>query len=450
MVSIQHAIRMVKDDLANLLEAESIFNHCRTAGHTWRMSRLNPAVLIHLFVMQILNRNTACSHLRHLSGLSFTASAYCQARMRLPLAVIRLLVGHVCQLVGAVCDDEGRWFGHRVWRVDGSSVSMPDTPALQKQFGQPGQQTPGCGFPVASILVLMHAGTGLLMDLIVRPLRVHEMSGIARLHKRLRPGDVIVGDRGFCSYAHLSLVLQGKMHAVLRLHQRIIVSFTPGRLCRAQLPKKQRKGQPGSRYVRRLGRNDQIVIYFKKHSPKSNWMSQAQYDAMPDQIEVRELSYRIKRKGFRTRQVTLVTTLTDPHQYPQEKLAQLYGERWQIEVDLRHLKITLGMDVLHCKTVDGVMKELWMFVLVYNLVRLVMLKTALRQGVDVDRISFVDALRWLCNRQPTDYVCLLMVNPLRSDRIEPRVLKRRRKEYSLMRKPRHELRQALLESQLAD
>lgn len=449
MVSIQQAIQSVKDDLANLLEAESIFKICRTAGHTWRMSLLNPAVLIHLFIMQILNRNTACSHLRHLSGLSFTASAYCQARMRLPLQVITLLVQHVCQLIGAVCDDQERWFGHRVWRVDGSSVSMPDSPVLQQHFGQPGGQAPGCGFPVASILVLMHAGTGLLMDLIVRPLRVHEMSGIVRLQKRLQPQDVIVADRGFCSYAHLCLLLQAKMHAVLRLHQRIIASFTPGRLCRAQLPKHQRKGQPYSRYVRRLGQNDQIVTYFKRSSSKPNWMNQAQFDALPDQIEVRELCYRIKRKGFRTRKVILVTTFTDPNKYPKEELAELYGERWQMEVDLRSLKITLGMDVLHCKTVDGVMKELWMFVLVYNLVRLVMLKTALRQGVDVDRISFVDALRWLCNRQSADHLCMLIVNPLRSARIEPRVVKRRRKQYPLMQKSRHELRQALLKSQLA-
>lgn len=448
MVSINQAIQSVKDDLHNLLDQQSIFKLCKTVGHPWGMGVLNPAVLIHLFVMQILNRNTACSHLRHLSGLSFTASAYCQARMRLPLRVIVLLVRQACQRLDHLCGHSSSlWHGHRVWRIDGSSFSMPDTLPLRKYFGQPSNQLEGCGFTVASFLARMHAGTGMLCDLIVGPLVANDISKVSLLHQRLQPNDVVVGDRGFASYAHLALVLQSKMHAVFRLHQRVKVSFQPNRPCTFDLPHNQRKGIPNSRWLRRIGKQDQLVTYFKPKS-KPKWMIQTQYDAMPNQIVIPELCYQITRRGFRTRTVMLVSTLIDGDQYPKEELVQLYGDRWQMEVDLRSLKITLGMDVLHCKTVDGVLKELWMFVLVYNLVRLVMWQASQQQGVDVERISFVDALRWLHRATPNHALEDLQINPLRRDRVEPRVVKRRRKRYPLLGRPRHVLRQAILKSEV--
>lgn len=449
MVSINEAMRVVKDDLAYLLDPGSIFAICRQVGHSWRNSVLNPAAIIHVFVMQILRGNTACTHLRQLSGLSFTASAYCQARMRLPLKVFQLLVQRLCEHLSGTCDQHALWRGHRLWQVDGSSASMPDTPELQQYFGQPGEQKRGCGFPVTSILALMHAGTGLLTDLLVRPLRTHEMSGIVSLHERLKANDVLIADRGFCSYAHICLLLEGSMHCVFRLHQGIAVSFRPGRPSQKQLPTSQRKGQPRSRYIRKLGRHDQWVEYPRpKTGPK--WMGPQQYVGLPQSIIVRELRYQVHQPGYRSRTITLVTTLLDHKKYPAEELSQLYGDRWQIEVDIRHLKTTLGMEVLHCKTVDGVLKEMWIYMLVYNLVRQVMLEAAKRQGVEPERISFIDALRWLCCVKLGESLTLLVVNPLRTGRIEPRVLKRRMKKYKLMNKPRHVLRQAIINEQLTD
>ena len=443
MVNLHYWLGRVKDDLTNLLDDSSVFSICRSADYRWRMGPLNPAVLIRLFVLQILHSNTAANHLRHLSGLSFTASAYCQARMRLPLKVIILLVRRVAQTLTAVCDQQSLWLGHRVWRIDGSGVSMPDTAPLQKRFGQPSVQPVGCGFPVASILVRIHAGTGLWLDLLVGALVDQDMMHMPRAHERLRANDVIVADRGFCSFAHLALVLQAKMHAVFRLHQRVKVEFTAGRVCALDRPQAQRRHHPNSRWVRRLGQEDQVVRYFKCVSPKPRWMSQQPYESLPDQIDLRELRYRVGRKGFRTRVVTLVTTLLDPQVYPKSQLTQLYGDRWQIEVDLRHIKITLGMDVLRCKTVEGVMKELWMFVLVYNLIRLAMLQAAQRQRVGADRISFIDAQRYLCVLLHSPVNGDLIVNPTRPNRYEPRVIKRRMKKYPLMVKPRHVLRKAM-------
>jgi len=159
---IDEALRRIQQDLAKYLEPDAIFRLCRAARYRWRQRVLDPVTTIHLFVLQILHGNTACSHLPHLAKKRFTASAYCQARARLPLKIFQKLLNNVGQALEAVTDQAERWLGHRVFLLDGSSFSMPDTPELQEKFGQPGAQKPGCGFPVAHLLLLFHAGTGLL------------------------------------------------------------------------------------------------------------------------------------------------------------------------------------------------------------------------------------------------------------------------------------------------
>ena len=173
-------------------------------------------------------------------------------------------------------------------------------------------------------------------------------------------------------------------------------------------------------------------------------MSAEQFAALPPALVLRELRYRVARPGFRSRAITLVSTLLDAQRYRSAALAKLYRLRWRVETNLSHLKRTMKMDVLRCETVAGVMKELTMFALVYNLVRVVMCEAARRQRVEVDRISFVDALRWLTSAEPGEPLPDLIVNPLRPGRIEPRVRKRRPKEYPLMKKPRDKLRKELL------
>jgi len=450
MVNLNRLLGQVKDELQGLLAAETIFEHCRVVGHRWRRSPLNPAMVVHLFIFQLLEGNTACSHLRLLSDRAFTASAYCQARQRLPLKVITRLAQHVGQAVQPLCEVYGRWHGHRLWRVDGTGVSMPDTPELRNCFGQPSLQAEGCGFPVASLVARIHAGTGMMLDMVIGPLVRHDMRLAPKLHKRLKSGDLMLADRGFCSYAHLALLAQQGLDAVFRQHQRKHVRFKHERRREGVLPTKRRNGQRNTELVREIDEHDQVVRYFKSTAPKPKWMSQAEYDALPDEIEVREVRYRIERPGFRTYTVILVTTLTDEHTYPKDELTDLYGDRWQIEVELRDLKTNLGMDALHCKTVEGVLKEIWMLALVYNLVRLVMLQAAARQRVPPDRISFTDALRYLRQFGLTDLDRDLIVNPARPGRVEPRVIKRRMKKFPLMVKPRGQLRQALLKSEVTD
>lgn len=228
------------------------------------------------------------------------------------------------------------------------------------------------------------------------------------------------------------------------MHQRQIVSFRPHR----RAARKNDTGRPRSRWLRRLGVCDQIVEWRKPSTPPG-WMSKDEFTALPASLEVRELRYKIATRGWRVREVTLVTTLLDAEKYPATEVAELYRMRWQVETNLRHLKTTLRMDILHCKTVDGIKKELCIFALVYNLVRAVMLESARRQGVAPNRVSFIDAARWLA-RAVTDplgedavLLTSLIVNPDREDRFEPRVLKRRPKEFPVMKKPRAELRQDL-------
>jgi hypothetical protein len=447
IASILLALRNIKSDVPRHLEASLIIRLCRELNHVWRERTLGPVATVHAFLLQVLYGNTACDHVPHLCGKTFTGEAYCQARARLPLKLFERLLAAVCEALTSCRDETARWCGHRVWLVDGSSCSMPDTPELQLAFGQPGGQKPGCGFPVAHVLALFHAGSGVLQRVLLAPLRTHDMSLVSQVHGALKRDDVLVADRGFCSFVHLAQLRQAGLHGVFRIHQKTIVDFHIGRL---HVPPRTKskcfkgvKGLPRSRWVRWQGHWDQVVEYFKSTTNRPTWMTAEEFAALPDSLLVRELRYTIGRPGFRTRMVQLVTTLLDPDDYPAEELAQLYFDRWNVETNLRHLKQTLRMDVLRSKTEAGVLKEVQMLALVYNLVRLVMLESAKRRHVPADRISFVDALRWLLQAKGGCRIDKLIVNRRRPNRYEPRVRKRRPKEYDLMQKPRAELKQLL-------
>jgi Transposase DDE domain len=439
-LTIPEIVRQFKTDVAKALSPQTIESVCESLGYGWRERVLGPAVTVQFFLLQILHGNIACTALSRLAGLTFTATAYCKARGRLPLSVFAVLLQRVSEALVPETEETGRWHGHRTWTLDGSSFSMSDTPELQKHFGQPSVQAKGCGFPVAHMLALFHCGTGFLRYVLASPMRTHDMKHAAVLHPEMLPGDILIADRGLASFVHLALLFRRQMHAVFRCHQKQIVNFRVGR--RHTKQNKPRKGLPRSRYVRRLGRWDQLVEYSKPKT-KPTWMDPEAYAALPDTLLVRELRYCTPQRGLRTRIVTLVTTLLDPATYPACELADLYRSRWQIEVNFRHLKTTMGMEVMHCQSVDGVLKELCMFAIVYNLVRLTMLEASRRQGVPLDRISFVDSLRWLRDTPAGELLTDLLVNPSRQNRIEPRVLKRRMKEYNLMNRPRQKLRKAM-------
>jgi hypothetical protein len=445
--SIVQAVARIKRNVAQFLTAASIVQACRDVQYTWRQRELGPAQTVWAFLLQVLHGNTACAHVVRLAQLSCSSAAYCEARARLPLAALQRVLEETCQ-AALRGHREPRWHGHRTFFADGTSFSMPDTDALQDHFGQPGQQQRGCGFPAAHVLAMFDAATGLLVKALAAPLRTHDMSHVAQLHPELSAGDVLVADRGFSSYVHLALLLRGKLHAVFRVHQRQLVSFRRDRRLSGKQPRGTVAHKALSRLVRKLARFDQIVEYTKP-VPCPDWLDPATYATLPETIRVRELRYRTNTAGFRTRAITLVTTLLDAEVYPLDELAGLYRRRWEIETNFAHLKTTMGMDVLRCQSVEGVLKELTMFALVYNLARLVMLAAAQAQSAPLAQISFVDALRWLAEACHYEPALQLQINPARPNRVEPRVRKRRPKPYPLLKHPRRQLRQRLLKKPVA-
>jgi hypothetical protein len=451
MLTIDQALVRIKGNLEHFVPQQLIQRLADQRHLGPRQRTLTPVVTTYLFLRQILDGNTPCGRLRHVSGLDFTDSAYCQARGRLSFAFFLALQNAVTGR--CLSDDslrpEDRWHGHDVFLMDGSSFSMPDTAELRDEFGQPSGQAPGCGFPCAHLLLVCNAATGYLHKALAAPLYTHDLSKVPLLHPAVPANAVLVGDRAFASYAHLALCGQHRLYSLFRAHQRTIIDFRPGRPYAAPgMSTRAAKGLPRSKWLKRLGTDDQLVEYYKpKECPV--WLTAEQYAALPASLVVREVRYRIGLPGRRTHEVTLVTTLLSRRRYSRRALALLYQLRWRIETNLKHLKETLGMDVLRCQTFVGVMKELTMFVTVYNLVRRVMRQAAQRQGVPATRISFVDAWRWLVEARPGDTLPRLKVVPDRCNRVEPRVRKRRPKNYPLMRKPRAELRQALIDKEVA-
>jgi hypothetical protein len=435
----------LRQDISACLSKEIIEDACRQAKHSWRKRILDPTTTIYVFLLQVLHGNTACTHVVHFGVWSFSDSAYCQARKRLPLAVFQWLLEKTSAAFRSATSGTSRWLGHRVWVTDGSSFSMSDNPELQKHFGQPGNQRKGCGFPVAKWLALFDLSTGMLLRSTTAPLRSHEMSQTAGISGELEPGDIVLGDRGFCSYAHLALLVQRVLHGVFRIHQKQIVDFTPGRPG-GRRGSKDLPGMPRSRWVLANGESDHVVVWFKPKR-KPSWMTAEEYAKLPEEIKVRELRYRVQVPGYRVREITLVTTLLDATRYSASALADLYYRRWQVEINFKHIKISMKMDVLRCETVEGVLKELAVFALAYNLVRSVMVESAQLKGTEPERIGLVDAVRWLIGVEEAD-VSVLVVNPSRPGRAAPRVVKRRPKQYMRMTKPRSVLRKELLEKDL--
>jgi Transposase DDE domain len=443
VLTIASAVDRIKSELDRFLPEARLRRLVNELGGTRRDRVLTPAVTTQLFFQQVLHGNTAITHLRHLSGRDFTASGYCQARGRLPVGFFHRL----SQAVVERCRHEQpprRWRGLRLVLIDGTSFSMPDTDELRETFGQPSGQADGCGFPVAHVLAVVEADTGYLLRARVAPMNTHDSAALANADTILERGDLVIADRGFSSFVHLARLHQRGIHALFRVHQRQIVDFRPHRRhATPTMTDAETAGRPRSRWLKRLGKHDQIVEYLKP-ARKPDWMNASDYAALPETLAVRELRFRVGIPGCRVRSITIVTTLLDARRYPAKVVARLYQRRWQIEVDFRHLKQTLNMEVLHCQSVPGVVKELLVFVAVYNLVRRVMVEAARRQGLEPRRISFVDALRWLRSAKSGHAMPTLLVIPERPIRFEPRVRKRRPKQYPLMKRPRAELKQELL------
>jgi hypothetical protein len=446
MAAFDRAPARVRDNQLHLLSPGRVDQLARAGGLEFRNTALTPGRTLQLFARQVAHGNVACSAVRHLAGEDFTDSAWCQARKRLPIEFMRRVHRLVVDEARRGTDRDGqtfRWRGHRVYIVDGTNDSMPDTPELRGHYGVPAGCRDGLGFPTSHLLMLVDHASGLVIDCVDSPLNTSDLSKTPPLHAHLSAGDILLADVAFSGWAHLALILQANLHAVMPVHHRRLVDFTLGR--GHAHPRKgkssRRGGKPRSRIVRTLGKDDHVVEYFKPVE-KPAWMSDEQWSSLPGSILVREIRRTVKRHGFRPIQITMVTTMLDAEEYPADELVELRLTRWMVETNFRHLKITLGMDVLKCKTLEGVRKERWMFLLVYNLIRIAMLKAAQSQNQKPNRLSFADALAWLRHANLNE-VPNLLVNPLRPGRLEPRAIKRQKKEFPYMTRPRSELKAQL-------
>ena len=442
MASIANTAERFKSNPSLRIDPEQVKKACSLAKFGWRERLLTPWVTVHLLMVQILQGNCSVRRMLRVAGVNVSQEAFRQARGRLPIDVLGYLATGVNAAARKTCDQAARWRGHRVLSIDGTGLSMPDSAELRDAYGLPGNATPGCSFPVMHALWLMDMATGLIRDFITSPCNTHDMKHACDLKGLLEPGDVVVGDRAFGTFRFVSDLFSQGFHAVCRAHQKTIIDFTPHRKSFHQMPKGKRSGRPRSEFVRKLGKWDQVVRYVKPDSrPKS--MSVEQYDALPDFLLLREVRISVQGRNGQPTMIDLVTTLLDAKAYPKIELAKLFGLRWRIETDLLHLKQTLGMDVLRCESRDGIEKELWAYVMVYNLIRQSMAAAANRQDVAPDRISFIDAVDVMRHQPHLLEVLSLVVNPWRPGRHQPRVIKRRKDKYSYMTRPRDELKESL-------
>lgn len=434
--SIACALGRIKRELDHWVDGPMVERACRDAGHRWRRRVLDPLTSVHLMLLQSLAR-VALAGLRHAAAAS--AQAICQARQRLPLAVLLQLVEHGCAAAcsgaadtaaagGAPGEGPGLWHGLRVFLADGMSVLAPDTPPLRARYGAGSNQHGGsCSYPLPKLLALMDLGSGLIRRVIALPHARTERTCLARLLRHLSAGDLLLCDRGLGSYAHLALMAARGIACCVAVPRWLSV-LGPGKGCHRRL--------------RKLGDND-LLVRWTKPRRRPAWMSRRGWKALPAELVLRQVNLRTRRPGFRDQWLRVVTTLTDPAAYPAGEVAALYGRRWQVEVYFRDLKRTLGMHRLRSRTAAGVRKEIAAFVLLYNLVRRVMGRAAAAQGAEPDRVSFTDAARWLLWSAAGDPLPRLVVNPRRVRPAEPRVLKHGRHKYPLMNRPREALRDQL-------
>jgi hypothetical protein len=425
---------------ASLLSEDHIHQAFGRARWLWQGSVYKPAITVWVFLAQCLSPDHSCRDaVAQLiawlvacgrKACSPKTGAYCSARGRLPEKACHQLVRDTGRQVDEDAPSSTRWLGHRVLDIDGTTCTMADSEPNQAEYPQQSCQKHGCGFPIARIVVVFSLAVGTVLDAALgkyQGKQTGEASLFRTLHDLLRPGDVVLADRCFSGWFDLALLRQHEVHSVVRKHQARHTDFRTGQ---------------------RLGPNDHLVCWSKPGRPA--WMSEEQYDALPDSLTMREVRVQVEQKGFRTRELIVVTTLLDCEKYSAAEIAKLYRRRWQAELNLRSLKVVLQMDHLRCKTPHRVRNEFYMHLVAYNLIRKTLATAAFKAGVEPWTVSFKGAWQTLGRMLPllatqvsTDDWCNALLKAIaahivgdRPDRFEPRLRKRRPKPYRLLHEPR--------------
>jgi len=430
------------------LPAEVVRQACKKFGLSFRERIFTPVVTLWMFLEQTLSADHSCQNALHRLNAwrvaqgkekaSSNTSSYCEARQRLPEEVVRELAigsGKTCQQHAA---ERWRWKGHNVKVVDGFTLTMPDSEKNQEKYPQQRGQAKGCGFPIMRVVMMFCLSTGAALDVAMGPYRGKksgENSLLQLLKNVLFPGDILLADRYYATFGNLYQATKGGYHVVMRAHHRRKIDFRRGF---------------------KQGSYDQIVAY---HKPKirPTWMSRREYKECDDFILVRHVAYTVKEKGFRTKRIVIATTMLNPEQYKVEDLASLYRRRWQVELDIRSLKTHMQMEHLRCQSPSMVRKEIYAHMIAYNLIRDLIIHTAVIYNTSPMRLSHqsaVQALNAFAVRLESDCDTLDALEAVlyesisehkvgnRKPRVHPREIKRRPKNYKTMKKPRHTARRS--------
>jgi hypothetical protein len=389
-----------------------------------------PTVTLSMFMRQALEADASCQKAvngwaaqRAADGLrpmSVRTGGYCRARQRLPLTMVRELARETGRQLHEKVKPAWKWRGRPVKLVDGTGISMPDTPSNQARFPQPGSQAEGVGFPLAYLVAVICLASGAVLETAVGTYAGKgsgELTAFRMLQNTFRRSDVIVADALYCHYFLMASMIAAGVDVVMEQHGSRRTDFRRGKS---------------------LGTRDHIVTWPKPRQCPA-WMTREQYQAFPDELTVREsrLHHRV-----------LVTTMLDARKTSKQELSQLYARRWSVELDLRNIKTTMGMDVLHCQTAHMNEKEIWVHLLAYNVIRLLMAQAASHYATDPRTLSFKHTVQlwteWLARGLTATHDQSLLFNLIaqscvgnRPGRIEPRMRKRRPKSYPWLKEPRH-------------
>jgi hypothetical protein len=432
--------------LREVLSAEKVRTAVEGVGVKYRQCLFTPLVTLWTYLAQVLSADGSCRDavaklLAMLSveqpldakDLDPETGPYCKARKRLSQPLVTRLARQTARELHEKHPAGKLLNGRRIKVADGTIVSMPDTPANQKQFPQPTTQKPGLGFPMMRVVAVMSLHCGGVLDIAFGPYagkQSGESAMLRALFCSLDKNDVLLGDRYYASYWMIAMLQERGVDSLFRQHQHRKIDF--------------RKGV-------RVGHDDHLIV-LTKPSQRPKWMTPALYRRLPRQITVREVRVRVTQRGCRVRSLVLVTTLLDAQLYKKQEIAEAFRLRWHVELDLRSIKQTMGMSVLRCKTPEMVKKEVWMHMLAYNLIRTVMARAAEQAGIEPREVSFAGAMQTInafapvlemadeADRPRLWEILLRMIARHRvadrPGRYEPRAVKRRAKPIALLTVPR--------------
>ena len=421
----------------NLLTSDALLDTVERLLPTHRERLYPPTETLSMFLAQALSADRSCQNIVNQSAVQRLAGglpvgstgtgAYCLARQRLPIDMISCLTQHLGGLIGAQAPDAWRWQGRRVRIVDGTTLTMPDTPANQAAFPQQSNQKPGLGFPICRLVGITCLASGALLNAAIGRYKGKggdEQTLLRSMQDSLESGDIVLGDAYFATYFFIA-AMQAKGVDILMEQNG------------------SRRRSTDFRHGRRLGPRDHVIV-INKPKKRPGWMSEVEYAEAPETLTLRELKVGSK---------TLVTTLQSTGTAPKDALKALYQSRWQVELDLRHIKATMGLGTLSCKAPEMAKKEIWVYLLAYNLIRLMMAQSALLADITPRTISFKHCLQlWVLwvqqiNTAADDQLATLWLMMAqqrvgnRPGRTEPRAMKRRPKPFPLLTKSRALARQ---------